>query len=460
MRTLVIIGAGPGGYGCAVRAAQSGLDVHVVDRADHLGGTCLSEGCIPTKCLCHTAEQLLQADALRNLGFSVEGTFNLSAAIDRKDGVITQLRSGIASLLKMPGITLHNGRARFAEGDAHTVIVGEERIKADHVIIATGSVSKFLPIPGAHTPGVLTSTELLQLRRVPQSLCVIGGGVVGLEFAGIFNAFGSKVTVIEYAKDILPNFDSDISKRLRLALKKQGISFVTAAPVTSIERTGDNVLKVSYEQKGVTQECLAECVLMAAGRGANLESLNFAEAGIATGRRGVEVDDNMQTNVPGVYAVGDINACCMLAHAATHQSFRALDHILGRPSATDLSLVPSAVFTNPEVAMVGMTEDAAKADGRSYAVGKAYYRTNGRALSMEAANDGYVKIIADADGHLLGAHIMGANASELIHELTLVMSMGGTVETISHTIHAHPTLSELVWQAGSAAVPLGLQAKK
>lgn len=204
MKTLLIIGAGPGGYECAVKAAKAGLDVHITDRADHLGGTCLNEGCIPTKCLCHTAETLetVKEAAAYNIHADLSA-FDLAAAIRRKDKVVVQLQQGIGSLLATPGITFHAGTARFAANDAHTVIVNDEEIHADHVIIATGSVSKFLPVPGAHSPGVLTSTEMLRLTTIPQRLCIIGGGVIGLEFAGIFNAFGSQVTVIEYCKEIL-----------------------------------------------------------------------------------------------------------------------------------------------------------------------------------------------------------------------------------------------------------------
>ena len=451
MSSLLIIGAGPGGYECAVKAAKAGLEVHVVDSASHLGGTCLSEGCIPTKCLCHTAELLSSLHAAPSNGIHAPlERFDLSAAIDRKDQVVSTLRSGIQALLKTPGITFHEGRAQFVPGDAHTVVVGDEKITADHVLIATGSVPRSLPIPGNDTPGVLTSTEMLQLREVPARLCVIVGGVNGLEFDAIINTFGSKVTVIEYCKEILPPFDSDVAKRLRTTLKKQGIEFVTGAPVTAIhaDDTQGGELHVSYEHRGAVHDAVADVVLMAVGRAANVDSLNLAEAGIEFTPRGIVVDENFQTSVPGVYAVGDINGRLQLAHAATFQSYHALNHILGKPAETDLNLVPAAVFTHPEVAMVGLTEAQAKEQGEGITVRKGFYRANGRALSMDAGADGYLKVILSPEEKVLGAHILGAHASELIHEVALLMSTGEPLSTLLHTVHAHPSLSEILLQLG------------
>lgn len=455
MKTLLIIGAGPGGYECAVRAAKAGLDVHIADRADHVGGTCLNEGCIPTKCLCHSAETLEAARAATALGIQADcSSFSLAQAMAHKDQVTASLQTGIHTLLSTPGITFHAAEARFAPNNPHKVYLGEEELQADYVFIATGSLPKFLPIPGAHTPGVLTSTELLQLTEVPARLCIIGGGVIGLEFASIFRSFGSEVTVIEYCKEILPNFDTDIAKRLRTSLKKRGITFITGAPVTAIhaDETRNGKLHVSYEFRNAVKDLLADKVLMAVGRGPNLDSLNLADAGIDFTPRGITVDAHFQTSQPGIYAVGDINGICQLAHAATFQSYHALAHILGEveQDTTPLDLIPAAVFTTPEAAMVGLTEEAARAAHSDIKVGKAYYRANGRALTMDAAGDGLVKLIATPTGELLGAHILGTHAAELIHELTLVIRLKGTVNDLRHTIHAHPTLSELILQAAEA----------
>ena len=453
MKTLLIIGAGPGGYECAVQAAAAGLDVHVVDSADHLGGTCLGEGCIPTKCLCHTAEVIEHVRAAEAYGITTDLTgFNMSQAIQRKDQIVAQLRQGIQTLMQTPGITFHNGKARFINGDAHTVAVGEETLKADYVIVATGSVPKFLPIPGAHTPGVLTSTEMLQLTEVPQRLCVIGGGVIGLEFARIFNTLGSQVTVIEYCKEILPNFDKDIAKRLRTALKKRGIEFITGAPVTAIhaDEAQKGLLHVSYEHRSAVHDALADVVLMAVGRAANVDSLNLAEAGIDFTPRGITVNEHFETSVPGVYAVGDVNGLLQLAHAATFQSYHVLDHILERPNHTDLSLVPAAVFTQPEAAMAGMTEQQVLDAGIDAATSKAMFAGSGKARAM-GHPDGFVKVVySKGDRRILGAHIVGPHAADLITELALAIQRALTLDDIAvRLIHTHPTLAEVVSAACS-----------
>ena len=439
MTDLLIIGAGPGGYEVAVAAAKRGLQVTVVEEK-HLGGTCLNEGCIPTKCLCHTAEQL---DTVREMGFDVPADF-FTAAYERKNQVVGQLQSGIAALMKTPGVTFVEGRAEFGK-DAHTIVVGDEEIEAKNVMIATGSVTKFLPIEGAHLPGVLTSTEMLQLDEQPKRLCVIGGGVIGLEFASIFNSFGSEVTVVEFCKEVLPPFDKDIAKRLRMSLKKRGITFKTGCGVQKITQESDG-LGVHFEEKGAPVCVTADKVLMAVGRGANLESMDFARVGIETSRRGVVVDDNLQTNVPGVYAVGDINGLCQLAHAATFQAYKALDAITGEATAINLDVIPSAVFTTPEAAMVGKTEEQLTEAGVSYKAHKAFYRACGKALAM-GEDEGLVKLLADEEGHLLGAHILGAHASDLIHEATLLMQKNGTLHELATTVHAHPSLAEIVMLA-------------
>lgn len=450
MKSLLIIGAGPGGYECAVRAAKAGLDVHIADNAAHLGGTCLNEGCIPTKCLCHTAEVLetVKEAAAYGIGADLSG-FDLAAAMRRKDGVVAQLQQGIRTLLGTAGITFHDGWAQFSSIGGHTVTIGGEELTFDYIIIATGSSPKFLPIPGAHTPGVVTSTELLQVNAVPPRLCIIGGGVIGLEFASVFNSFGSKVMVIEFCKEVLPNFDRDVAKRLRGAMKKRGVEFITGAPVTAIHADEERgrELHVSYEHRSAVHDAVADLVLMAVGRTPNVASLNIDAAGIAQTPRGIVVDENMMTNVAGVYAVGDVNGLCQLAHAATFQSYRALSHILGEEDATPLNLVPAAVFTTPEAAIVGLTEEQAQAAETEYVVKKAFFRTNGRALAMDAAGDGLLKLLLAPDGKLLGAHILGPHASEMIHELAVAMRLGATFNDLRQTIHAHPTLSELILAA-------------
>ncbi len=437
---LIIIGAGPGGYEVAVRAAKAGKSVLVVE-ARHLGGTCLNEGCIPTKCLCKNAALLQEIKEASVFGISTgDIRFDLATAIERKNSVVERLTAGIQSLMKTPGITLVEGTAQFV--DDHTIDVNGTQYTADHIIIATGSVSKFLPIEGAHSEGVVTSTELLNIRDIPARLCIIGGGVIGLEFASIFNAFGSQVTVVEYCKEIIPNFDRDIAKRLRTALKKQGITFQTGAAVTAIRRDEAGHSIVEYTEKSSTKSIEADLVLMAVGRAANTTSLNLADVGIAFTPKGITVNDNMQTSIPHIYAVGDVNGLCQLAHAATFQSYRALNHILGNTDDIDFDIIPAAVFTSPEVATVGLSEEQAEAKGIPYSTHKAFYRANGKALSM-GAEEGLIKILTDSDGIIIGCHILGEHAADIIHEATLLIRNRATLEQLKDCIHAHPSLSEI-----------------
>ena len=453
---LIIIGAGPGGYETAVKAAKAGLKTVIIEKAA-LGGTCLNAGCIPTKCLCHSAEV---HDEVLAAGYD-DAAVDIDALVARKDSVVEKLRQGVAMLMKSPGITLVEGEARFV--DAHTVAVRkvdgeEEQFTAPNVIIATGSVTKFLPIPGAHAQGVITSTEALNLTTLPKRLCIIGGGVIGMEFASIFRSFGVEVEVVEFMKEILPAFDRDIAKRLRTSLKKRGIGFHVGAAAKAIYE--GEPMRVEFEEKGKLQSLECDLVLMAVGRGANLEAINLDDIGVAYTRRGITVDQDMQTNVPGVYAIGDVNGLCQLAHAATFQGYCALHHILHSVSdtATDgcenpyhaaLTVIPAAVFTTPEAAMVGQTEEQLTEAGTEYKALKSFYRANGKALSMDA-DDGLVKILVAPDGKILGAHILGAHASDLIHEVTVVMRQGGTIHDIAHTVHAHPSLSEILLAAAEA----------
>ena len=361
----------------------------------------------------------------------------------RKNEVVAQLAAGVASLLKSPGITLVQGKATFA--GPHEVIVGEEHFSAPHIMIATGSSAKKLPIPGADLPDVVTSREMLQLEQIPKRLCVIGGGVVGMEFASVFHSFGSEVSVVEYVKEILPSFDRDIAKRLRTALKRKGITFNVGAAVTEISKV-DGGYKVAFVSGNKEGQVEADLVLMAVGRGPRLQHLGLDEIGMQYTSRGIVVDENMQTNIEGVYAIGDVNGICPLAHAATAQGRCALYHILGKDGAPDLQLVPAAIFTVPEVAMVGHTEETASAAGLEYSIRKAFYRANGKSLSM-GESEGIVKILVGPDGLLLGAHVLGAHAADLIHELALAMHAKMGVERIQSLIHAHPSLSEILHDA-------------
>lgn len=460
---IIIIGAGPGGYETALLAAKRGVEVILVE-AGHVGGTCLNEGCIPTKSFCRNAEvldELRDAEAFGVTGLSYD--FDFKAVAARKNAVVEQLRGGVEGLLGHKQITLVRGKASFK--DQHTVSVipsdpsvipseAEGRVEksleysADYIIIATGSVSASLPIPGANLPGVLTSREILDLEEVPARLCVIGGGVIGLEFASVFRSFGSEVTVLEYFKDILPRFDSDLSKRLKQSLGKRGIEINTQAQVTGISIDDSSVYKVSYTRKGKEETVEADKVLMAVGRKANVDSLNLADAGIEFTPRGIVVDDRtMQTNVPHIYAIGDINGKMMLAHAATFQGIVALDHIMGIENNIDLSVMPAAVFTTPEAASVGMTEDECKEAGRSVKCLKSFFRANGKAVTM-AQTDGFCKLVVDAEtGEILGCHLFGPHASDIVQEACALISRKATIEQFKDIIHTHPTLTEVLQSA-------------
>lgn len=456
MMKLLIIGAGPGGYETAVAASKHGLDVTIVSDGP-VGGTCLNEGCIPTKSLCRNAEVL---DTLAES--SVFGIDNLSYSFDfkkviaRKNEVVARLKSGVEFLLESKNITLLYGKAVFK--DAHTVAVTspegkETALQADKIIIATGSYSASLPIPGAELEGVISSKEILELEEAPRRLCVIGAGVIGLEFASIFKSFGSEVNVIEYCKDILPRFDVDLAKRLKHTLSNRGISIETSAQVMRIDKTDDG-LEVTYKKKDKEIKVIADKVLMAVGRRPNVLSVRPDVAGLEFTPKGIVVDSNMRTNVPGIYAIGDVTGGMMLAHVATFQGFKALADILGESRKIDFSVVPAAVFTNPEVGVVGMTEEECKEKGLQIKCLKSFFRANGKALSMNAP-EGYCKLIVyigedDNDlqhGRILGCHIMGVHASDIIQEIAVLMNTKATISDFQNIIHAHPTLTEVVQEA-------------
>ena len=444
---LIIIGAGPGGYETAVKAAHAGLKTVIIEK-DNVGGTCLNVGCIPTKCFCKNAEllsELSEAEPLGIKGLSHSG-IDMSKVVARKNEVVSTLISGIEALLKNPNIIRANGKAKFV--DAKTVEVEGETYTAPNIIIATGSVTKFLPIPGKDLPKVLTSTEMLDLTEVPNRLAVIGGGVIGMEFASIFNAFGSEVTVLEYCKEILPNFDADIAKRLKASLKGKGINIINNAAVNGIKDEGDHYT-VTYMLKDKEESIDTDIVLMAVGRGANTASLNLEDIGIETDRRGIVTDDDFRTNIEGIYAIGDINGKCQLAHAASFQGQHALNVILGKQDNIRLDIMPAAVFTNPEAATVGLTTEYCKENGINAKAHKSFFRANGKALAMNES-DGLVKILTDDSDRIIGCHMYGPHSADLIQEVAALMNKDATLSELADIIHAHPTLGEVILNAAHA----------
>lgn len=452
---ITIIGAGPGGYTFAKSAADAGFEVTVISDGD-VAGTCLNSGCIPTKSLAKNAEiieTLKKSDlfGLKNLNYQ----FDFSKVMERKDEIVGRLRSGVEGLLDGDNIRLVRGKGIIM--DAHTVEADGIRYESDYIVIATGSHSATLPIPGADLQGIMTSSEILKLKQLPETMCIIGAGVIGLEFASIFDSFGTKVTVLEYCKDVLPHFDTDMSKRLKQALSKRGINIETSASVREI-RKADGGFDVLYEQKE-TKSVNSEVVLMAVGRRPSVHGAGIENAGVEYSEKGIFVNENMQTNIANIYAIGDVTGGLMLAHTAIFQGKVALAHIMktcGMNEQEDLKInfdiTPAAVFTYPEAASVGLSEDECKKRGIRIKVYKSFFRANGKAVSMDEP-EGYCKIIAASgddnhkEGLILGCHMFGVNSSDLIHEIAILMNGKHTVGDYRNVIHAHPTISEVLQSA-------------
>lgn len=442
---IIIIGAGPGGYEAALAAARRGMSVTLFS-GDKLGGTCLNAGCIPTKCLCKNAAVL---DTMREADkFGLDDytfTLDYNKVVERKNQVVEQLRDGIAMMMKSAKVNVVEAMASFK--DDHTVVAAGEEYTADNIIIATGSDSRSLPIEGHDLDCVKDSTDMLNMEYIPESLTIIGGGVIGMEFASIFASFGSKVTVIEFMKQILPPFDSDIAKRLKQALTKRGVKIITSAAAKKIEQTSDYEVTVTYESKGKTETVTSTDLLMAVGRAPRVEGLNLEAAGVEYSPKGIPVDDNMLTNKEHIYAIGDVNARMMLAHVATFQGFRALNAIQGVQDEIRFDIVPSAVFTVPECGMVGLTEEQCKERGLEIETGQSFFRANGKSLTM-GEPDGLCKLIfSKGDGKLIGAHIMGVEAADLAQQCADMMNAGATCHSMEQIIFSHPSVSEVIMSA-------------
>ena len=403
---LIIIGAGPGGYHAAEYAAKNGLQVVIIEK-EEVGGTCLNRGCIPTKTYVHSA------------------TF--VEARERMVTVVPQLRQGVEGILSHPNITLVRGTASFV--DSGTVccdaIATHETFTAKNIIIATGSETKWLPITGCDDSRVVDSTGLLNLETLPKRLAIIGAGVIGMEFASVFQRFGSEVTIIEYLKECLPALDSDIAKRLRKLLEKRGITFKMKTAV-------ENIADID-----------ADIVLMATGRKPRVQE-DFAKAGIEyDDRKGITVNDNFETTVKGIYAIGDVNGRQMLAHAAEMQARRVVNQILGKADGIRFDIMPAAIFTEPEAACVGHSEDQLKEQGIVYQCKKSFWRANGKAQAM-GETEGMLKLFSDNNGLILGCHAYGAHAADIVQEVSVLMCKNTTLAELYDMTHIHPTLSEIL----------------
>ncbi|UCC68914.1 MAG: dihydrolipoyl dehydrogenase [Armatimonadota bacterium] len=453
MAHVAILGGGPGGYVAAVRARQLGADVTLVEM-DALGGTCLNRGCIPSKALLRSAELIRLAQHLDEFGVEAEFKHvNWPQVIQRKNQVVSHVVKGIEYLMNQNGIRVMEGRGRLA--DARTIVVDtggrEETITADKVVLATGSVSARLPLPGFDGPGVVTSAELLDIERIPESLTIIGGGYVGVEFADIFSAAGSKVTIIEMLSRIVPTEDEEIAAELARAFRRRGIAtHVNARVMEIVEKDGRRLVRFSKDEKEYEVE--AEVVLSAVGRWPNTEDVGLQEAGIEMDGRSIKVGVRMETSLPGVYGCGDAVGGIMLAHVASAEGKVAAANALGQQIEMAYSAIPSVIYTHPEIGSTGLTEAQAQAKGVDVKVGKFHFRGSGKATA-EGEREGLVKIVVDAaSGKILGGQICGPHATDLIHEIVLAVSVGATAQQVGDMVHAHPTLMEPIMEAAEDAL--------
>ena len=443
-----IIGGGPGGYVAAIRAAQLGGTVCLIEKGEW-GGTCLNRGCIPTKTLfsiAHLAEQIQNTPALNTQGTTVD----YPKALTHKTEVIQKLKGGISQLLKANKIRTLNGNASLT--DRNTIAVSKsdgttEQVNVKNVIIATGSEPAEPPIFEIDETDVLTTTGILNLTELPESLIIVGGGVSGCEFASIFNAFGCKVTVLELLPTILATEDIQVVRHIRLFMKRKGISIHTGAKLTSVKKSDEGVTAVLGSGENLT----AQKMLVSIGRRYNTEGIGLDKVGVRTENGRIVVNEQMQTNIPGIYAVGDVASRYLLAHVASAEGKVAAQNCLGETNEMDYQVIPWCVFTLPEIGHAGMTETEATDEGYEVKVGKFPYAASGMALGMGEA-DGFVKTITDADSSdILGVHIVGVHASTLIHEAAVAIRLGANAKDIAHTVHAHPTLSEMVMESAEAA---------
>lgn len=445
---IVIIGGGPGGYVAAIRAAQLGGRVILIER-ERLGGTCLNRGCIPTKTLLYYSEYTQAPQKAVKAGILLEYKgFDLARLISHKDRVVAQLVQGINYLIKKNKIELITGNARLE--DACTVSVqtqGEEKkIKAGKIIIATGSIAAPLPVEGNELSSVITSDQALNMSQVPKKLVIIGGGAVGIEFAFIYRNLGAEVTVVEMMPQLLPQMDQEIVGILGKVMKKRGIEIFTAMKLERLKREGNGIdLKLLGPQGEV--RILADQVLAATGRRPEINGLNLEGIGVKTERGGINVNENMETNIQGIYAIGDVTGRIMLAHVASAEGVIAAENALGKRRKMDYGVIPSCIFCTPQLACVGLTEREAKEKGFQVKVGVFPFSASGKAAAI-GSTEGMVKIVAEEKyGEILGVHILGEHAADLIAEAALAIRTEATIDELLATIHAHPTLSESIYEA-------------
>lgn len=455
---IVVIGSGPGGYVAAIRAAQLGFSTAIIEKYSTLGGTCLNVGCIPSKALLdssHHYHDAVSHFAEHGIELSGELKVNIEKMIERKQSVIDQTCAGIKFLMDKNKITVFEGVGSFEDATHIKVSKNDgssEVIEAKYTIIATGSKPSTLPFIKIDKERIITSTEALKLKEVPKHLIVIGGGVIGLELGQVYSRLGAQVSIVEYLDRIIPGMDAGLSKELTKVLKKQGIKFYTSHKVKSVERNGDNVQVQAENAKGETITLDGDYALISVGRRPYTDGLNAEKAGVKINEKGqVEVNDHLQTSVPNIYAIGDVVRGAMLAHKAEEEGIFVAETIAGQKPHINYNLIPGVVYTWPEVAGVGKTEEQLKADGIEYKAGTFNFRALGRArASMDT--DGFVKILADKKtDEILGMHIIGARAADLIAEAVTAMEFRASAEDLARMSWAHPTFSEAIKEAALAA---------
>ena len=450
---VIIIGSGPGGYVCAIKCAQLGMNVAVVEGRESLGGTCLNIGCIPSKALLHASERFAEsAHHFESLGIDIgKPKVNLKNMMKHKSDVVEANTKGIEFLFKKNKIDWLKGWGKITASD--TVEVSGNKYSAKNIVIATGSDVLSLPNITIDEKRIVSSTGALELSEIPKSMVVIGGGVIGLEMGAVWSRLGAKVTVVEFLDRILPGMDTDCAREMQKILEKSGVAFKLSSKVTSATAAKSHVdLTIEPAAGGDAEKIKADVVLVAVGRKAFTDNLGLADIGVEMDERGrVVTGDCFETNVDGIYAIGDVIAGPMLAHKAEDEGVVLAEMLAGQSGHIDYNLIPGVVYTYPEVASIGQTEEQLKEKGIAYKVGKFPFMANGRARAMQAT-DGFVKILADQKtDKILGCHIIGAEAGTLIHEVAVVMEFGGSSEDLARTCHAHPTLSEIVKEAALAA---------
>lgn len=451
---LTVIGTGPGGYVAAIRAAQLGMRVAVVEKWPTFGGTCLNIGCIPSKAMLHASELYDEAGhQFRQFGIDVTPSLNLPQMLTHKDETVTANVSGVEFLFKKNKITAFRGTGSILA--AGRVLVtpqsgAPQTIETRNIVIASGSVPIDLPGIEIDEEKIVTSTGALSLKQVPRRLLVVGGGIIGLELGSVWQRLGSKVTVVEFLDRILPGLDAEAARQVQRNLTKQGMEFRLATKMTAVEKRGDGSLTATLAPSagGDTSLIDADAVLVAVGRKPYTEGLGLEAAGVALDERGrIRTDHQFKTNVPGIYAIGDVVAGVMLAHKAMDEGHAVAEIISGQQPHVNYGTIPSVMYTSPEVAWVGKSEEELKAAGVEYKIGKFPFTANGRAKAM-LATQGYVKILADVTtDRVLGAQIIAKNAGEMIHEIVVLMEFSGSAEDLARTTHAHPTLSEAIREA-------------